>query len=193
MSKCLGLWHKKMLLMGVFNYSKSAIKFNRLGEPIYIATDDFQYSSGRTIEKCAFAVPNTLTEWAFGVVSPDNDNKFYNGYLGLQNIRKAPFREAKILNLVLKKRWFDLILKGVKKEEYRECKDYWKARLVDEFGEFKDFDVVRFRLGYGKEAPTIDVELLGIDSGEPNIEWCEGDEKWCYRIKLGRILNRHFI
>ena len=35
-----------------------------------------------------------------------------------------------ILNLTLKKKWFDMILSGEKKEEYREIKDYWARRFV---------------------------------------------------------------
>lgn len=36
----------------------------------------------------------------------------------------------KILHLTLKKKWFDMILSGVKKEEYREIKDYWARRFL---------------------------------------------------------------
>lgn len=37
----------------------------------------------------------------------------------------------KILHLVLKKKWFDLIASGVKTEEYRDVKPYWEKRLLD--------------------------------------------------------------
>lgn len=37
----------------------------------------------------------------------------------------------KILHLTLKKKWFDLIASGEKKEEYREIKDYWARRFLD--------------------------------------------------------------
>lgn len=37
----------------------------------------------------------------------------------------------KPLQLVLKKKWYDMILSGEKKEEYREIKPYWVSRLVD--------------------------------------------------------------
>lgn len=36
----------------------------------------------------------------------------------------------KTLHLNLKKEWFDLISSGVKKEEYREIKQYWSDRFV---------------------------------------------------------------
>lgn len=34
------------------------------------------------------------------------------------------------LNLTLKKKWFDMIASGEKKEEYREIKPYWMNRLT---------------------------------------------------------------
>src|SRR6478609_2178429 len=37
----------------------------------------------------------------------------------------------KILHLTLKKKWFDMIASGEKKEEYRELKPYWAKRLID--------------------------------------------------------------
>lgn len=35
------------------------------------------------------------------------------------------------LHLTLKKQWFDMILSGEKKEEYREIKPYWLRRFLD--------------------------------------------------------------
>ena len=63
--------------------------------------------------------------------------------------------EAKkdVLNLVVSKEWFDMIVAGEKTEEYRVIKPYWASRLVnqqaesgevlfDEFG-FSDVSVVK--------------------------------------------------
>jgi len=52
------------------------------------------------------------------------------------------------LHLTLKKKWFDMILSGEKKEEYREIKNYWAARLLG-----KQYDTILFRNGYSKNAP----------------------------------------
>jgi len=35
-----------------------------------------------------------------------------------------------VMPLVLKKKWFDMILSGEKTEEYREIKDYWARRFL---------------------------------------------------------------
>ena len=36
----------------------------------------------------------------------------------------------KILDLPLKKEWYNMIESGIKKEEYREIKPYWCNRLL---------------------------------------------------------------
>lgn len=37
----------------------------------------------------------------------------------------------KVLDLVLKGKWYDMIASGEKREEYREIKPYWEKRLLD--------------------------------------------------------------
>ncbi|MDC7994442.1 ASCH domain-containing protein [Altibacter sp. HG106] len=101
---------------------------------------------------------------------------------------------SNILNLTLKKKWFDLIKSGVKKEEYREVKDYWQNRLEKPRTapfviRFKDFDCIRFRNGYAKDAPTFDIELKGIEYGTGNPEWGAEKGKTYYVLSLGKILD----
>lgn len=65
----------------------------------------------------------------------------------------------KTLTLSLKKKWFDMIKSGVKKEEYREIKPYWKKRLRNialktdlstVYEGFQRYDRLVFTLGYPK-------------------------------------------
>jgi hypothetical protein len=106
----------------------------------------------------------------------------------------------KVLHLTLKKKWFDMVASGEKKEEYRQDKPYWKARFVKEgywhSQTCKDFDIVRFKNGYGRNAPTIDVECLGIHLGD----LCDVNPNWfgsfseyegmrIFIIKLGKPLT----
>lgn len=74
----------------------------------------------------------------------------------------------RILHLTLRKKWFDLIACGKKREELREDKPYWQKRLVDDCGYGRTFDIVRFRNGYGEGSPTMDVEFLRISFTGPN-------------------------
>jgi hypothetical protein len=78
-----------------------------------------------------------------------------------------------ILHLTLEREWFDDIVRGVKNDEYRDLKDYWKTRL-----EGRKYDIVRFRNGYATDAPEMDVEFLGDDRRSD-----------CYAIRLGKILS----
>jgi hypothetical protein len=99
-----------------------------------------------------------------------------------------------ILQLTLKKEWFDLIECGEKKEEYREIKPYWNKRLRSKSMDFSDepfkqFDIVRFRNGYSSTAPLMDVECRGITERRSRPEWCGGKDDYCYVIKLGRVLS----
>lgn len=98
-----------------------------------------------------------------------------------------------ILHLTLKKKWFDMILSGEKKEEYREIKPYWETRLSNFDGEqflhHKNYDVVIFKNGYQKDAPTMEVECSRIYCGYGRDEWGGiGQEKY-YIIELGNVLS----
>jgi len=114
------------------------------------------------------------------------------------------------LHLTLKKRWFDMIASGEKKEEYREIKPYWIKRLIsDDFnwdcdtpmsrnihyvacpnGFYKNYNQVYFKNGYSKNAPVIKAELISISRGEGNPQWGAEPGKEYFVIKLGNILNQ---
>ena len=104
------------------------------------------------------------------------------------------------LHLTLKKKWFDMILRGEKTEEYREVKMYWAERLMTGFPQtygvierlnpdFKDFTEIEFKNGYAKDAPTLLVECLGINFGITKQEWSDEAGKEVFVLKLGRIIN----
>jgi len=97
------------------------------------------------------------------------------------------------LHLTLKKKWFDMIASGEKKEEYREDKKYWRNRLVIPGTHpliCKKYDTVIFRNGYSKESPTIELEVkyIGINFGKP--EWGGDPNNLQFVIKLGKIISQ---
>ena len=99
----------------------------------------------------------------------------------------------KILHLTLKKKWFDMILSGEKKEEYREVKTYWQNRLqINGYHrfEFKEYDQIIFKNGYSKDARKMVVEFKGCDIGNAIHEWSDGMKGEVFVIKLGKILHR---
>lgn len=105
----------------------------------------------------------------------------------------------KVLYLTLNKKWFDMILSGDKKEEYREIKPHWKSRLQDKWQkypgihiDFKSFDTILFSNGYAKDAPTMMVECKGISIGKARPEWSDNWQGDVYVIKLGRVLSASY-
>lgn len=95
----------------------------------------------------------------------------------------------KVLHLTLKKKWFDMIASGEKKEEYRDCVYFWDCRLLEPDCRLRHFDVVTFRNGYQKDAPTMTLKCEGIEirSGRP--EWGAVPYQVYYVIKLGERLS----
>lgn len=89
----------------------------------------------------------------------------------------------RILRLTLKRKWFDMIASGEKREEYRVPGPWILSRL-----EGKTYDRIEFKNGYGKDVPTMEVECLGwsIDFGQ--IAWGAGFDKLVV-IRLGRVLS----
>lgn len=114
------------------------------------------------------------------------------------------FEDAKILDLPIKKKWFDMIRSGEKKEEYRAISRHWTSRLVEKIAEyesefcihnigfeaiFKTFDFVRFRNGYRKESPIIYVECRGVDIRTGNHLWGAEMGKEYFVISLGKVIK----
>jgi hypothetical protein len=83
----------------------------------------------------------------------------------------------KILHLTLHRKWFDEILNGTKKIEYRDIKPYWTKRLFNN-GKPKKFDEILFRNGYSKNSPKMRIEFLDIRI-----------ENGKYNILLGKVLK----
>lgn len=83
--------------------------------------------------------------------------------------------------MTLMKKWFDEILAGTKKFEYRDIKPYWTKRLFQEDGSVKDYKIIYFRNGYSKNCRKMKVEFLGVKK----VVW-KGEE--VYAIKLGKVL-----
>lgn len=114
-----------------------------------------------------------------------------------------------VLHLTLKKKWFDMIASGEKKEEYREVKKYWIERLTwheyHTYGEInlihalaskeafrRDFDYIEFKNGYGRNVPTMLVAFKGIHYGVPKkLKWADDikEHNWYFCIELGEIIS----
>lgn len=96
----------------------------------------------------------------------------------------------KTLHLILKSKWYDMIDRGEKKEEYREIKPYWGKRLVEEPMDedsghvfFRDYDCVCFHKGYTSVTMTFKINEMTIGIG--NMRWGAPTDIPVFIIKLG--------
>lgn len=85
------------------------------------------------------------------------------------------------LYLPLKKKWFDMIKSGEKKEEYREINRYWIGRLVAAMVPFTGtvlsftiFGTLVFTLGY----PKADDAERRLEFKNPKIRLDYGQPEW---------------
>lgn len=86
----------------------------------------------------------------------------------------------KNLKLVLKRKWYDMIASGEKREEYREIKPYWQKRFKQRY------DTVTFYLGYAKDRPSMTFNIEALIFGKGRSEWGAEEWRYYYIIKLGK-------
>ena len=152
---------------------------------------------GVRMDNKKMAGPRKLAQ-AHGVIIINGEEYFYDELTGLQ------FKKGEILLLRLKRQWFDMIAKGVKKEEYREMTSYWATRFFEGIKTYpspnsiggigyepkiKPFKRVRFKNGYGETRPVMDLDLLGIRIGQGNQDWGAEKGKDYFCLELGKIIN----
>ena len=113
----------------------------------------------------------------------------------------------KHLVLPIKKKWYDMILSGEKKEEYREMKDYYRTRFAHLFIDINTGETMRperldewlvtsvrfkrfiiFRNGYRTDSPSFGATCtFKIGAGKP--EWGAEPGKKYYVLKIERIMR----
>lgn len=82
-----------------------------------------------------------------------------------------------MLVLPIKKKWFDMIKSGEKKEEYREIKPYYDSRFKYVFIH------IYLRNGYSSNSPTIKCKVK-IEKGYGKPEWGAEPNKLYYVLKI---------
>ena len=95
------------------------------------------------------------------------------------------------LKLVLKKKWYDMIDSGEKREEYRDFTDYWQKRFYDKDNvKWRYYDTVTFYLGYAKDRPqmTFAVDKLWAGKGKP--EWGADPNRDYFIVYLGARIKK---
>lgn len=104
----------------------------------------------------------------------------------------------KILHLTLRKKWFDMIASGEKKEEYREIKPSMISKFSSHSKEYnnwherlKEFDYVHFYNGWAcsQKYPNFKIEFKGIRMDEGREEWGAEPGNMYFVIELGEIIK----
>lgn len=92
-----------------------------------------------------------------------------------------------MLTLPIKKKWFDMILSGEKKEEYRKATNYYYTRFTNLFHAFNsDVKPICFRNGYSANSPSF-VAHCSFSLGTGKEEWgAESDQEY-YVLKIHSI------
>lgn len=102
-----------------------------------------------------------------------------------------------MLTLPIKKEWYDMILSGEKKEEYREIKSYYTKRFLNSgllreavnpetesiSIEHDGVNWVMFRNGYDKKSPSFRA-LVQISIGKGRTEWGATPGKQYYILHI---------
>lgn len=95
----------------------------------------------------------------------------------------------KQLYLPIKTEWFDKIISGVKKEEYRRMSQILRARLHHKDGTAKHYDSLVLTAGYGNQHPQLEVTLLRTRYGSTGrTDWGAVDGEQYYVFELGSII-----
>ncbi len=88
-----------------------------------------------------------------------------------------------MLTLPIKKKWFDMILRGEKGEEYREIKPYYISRFKNMEG-----SIVKLRNGYSLDSPYI-ICSVRIKKGLGKQEWGAEPNKEYYVLEIKCIVT----
>lgn len=102
------------------------------------------------------------------------DSSCVNAWLDREALTVLRRGDCKILTLVLKGRYYDMIARGEKVEEYRELKPYWTSRMEDWM--FAPFRIVAFSRGYTR--PTMFFYAWSVRSSEYAPRWRRPHPEW---------------
>lgn len=93
-----------------------------------------------------------------------------------------------MLTLPIKKKWFNMIKSGEKKEEYRNFNQYYHIRFKNLFGFTNKTAEIAFRNGYRADSPKITCKCsLRIGTGKP--KWGAEPNKEYYILEILEILE----
>lgn len=102
-----------------------------------------------------------------------------------------------MLVLPIRKQWFDMILSGEKKEEYRDVSAYWKTRFSNVFAMYPYSYLpvggvqqpILFRNGYRKDSPSFVAMCSLEDIRQGKTEWGAELGKEYFVLRIHKVLD----
>jgi len=98
----------------------------------------------------------------------------------------CPEFKPKILILPIKKKWFDMIVSGEKKQEYRAFNQYYGSRFSRN-GVPRNLEVM-FRNGYSRESPSVTCKVY-VHGGTGIEEWGAEKDEWYFCLDILEIVT----
>lgn len=127
-----------------------------------------------------------------------------NGMIDVKQAFKSLYIELLrpyTLNLTLKKQWFDLMVTGEKKHEFREATSWLYSRMFNAAGHEKKYKLVKFTNGYSTNSRAFICEYQSIEAAEDSYTFFDlsysdgskikGSVENIYIITLGKILETY--
>ncbi len=108
-------------------------------------------------------------------------------------------QQCAILPLVLKGKWYDMIERGEKREEYRLANTYWQKRFWNWHKASLDGSkapVVEFRRGYAANAPRMAFWVFGMATASGMLPYAAvfpDDDRRDRRPEWGEPEEAHFV
>lgn len=94
----------------------------------------------------------------------------------------------KVLKLTLVRKWFAMVAREDKKEEYR-VETPWIMSRLEKRGKDVRYDIVEFRNGYGPDVPVVWMEYRGFTRGPGRQVWGAKPGSQYVIILLGKRLG----
>lgn len=93
--------------------------------------------------------------------------------------------------MTLTRHWFNKILSGEKKSEYREVKEHWNRRFSKGIGGYSS---VVFINGYNSDSPRMEIAIIDMEIVDGSVHRPENGEqlendKFYYKINLGDLIT----
>lgn len=107
----------------------------------------------------------------------------------MSEVKRGAKNTGDTLHLNLKKKWFDMVYSGEKKEVYLDLSEYWTKRLCDltppQLEEMKRFETITFSNGYAKDRSQFEVLITDATIREGHEAWGAKKDVKYFVFELG--------